>query len=97
VGGFILGVCRVWDQSSKGVRDFVARHSAATDKLLKPPQGGGKSKEKHGFRSMERWLRSRLRQIPAIPVKFSEEEMVFMGRRDRLPGGNKCRSDDFAS
>jgi hypothetical protein len=28
--------------------------SAATDKLLKPPRGGGKSQEKSGFRSAER-------------------------------------------
>jgi hypothetical protein len=40
--------------------------SAPTDKLLNPPQGGGKSKEKSGFRSAERCLRSLSRQIPAI-------------------------------
>jgi hypothetical protein len=36
--------------------EFVARPSAATDKILKPPRGGGKSEEKSGFRSAERCL-----------------------------------------
>jgi len=30
---------------------------AKPDKLLKPPRGGGKSKEKSGFRSAERCYR----------------------------------------
>jgi hypothetical protein len=60
--------------------------SAATDKLLKPPQGGGKSKEKSGFRSAQRCLRSLSRQIPALPMKFPEEDMVFIGKSDRLLG-----------
>jgi hypothetical protein len=58
--------------------------SAATDKLLEPPQGGGKSKEKSGFRSAQRCLRSLSRQIPAIPMKFPEENMVFISKSDRL-------------
>ena len=58
--------------------------SATTDKLLKPPRGGGKSKEKSGFRSAERCLRSLSRQIPAIQMKFPEEVMVFIGKSDRL-------------
>jgi hypothetical protein len=49
-----------------------------------PPRGGGKSKEKSGFRSAERGLRSLLRQIPAIPMEFLEEDMVFIGNPDRL-------------
>jgi hypothetical protein len=52
--------------------------SAPTDKLLKPPQGGGKSKEKFGFRSAERCLRSLSRQIPAIPMEFPEEDRVSL-------------------
>jgi len=58
--------------------------SAATDKLLKPPRGGGKSKEKSGFRSAKRCLRSLSRQIPAIPMEFPEEDMIFIGKSDRL-------------
>jgi hypothetical protein len=57
---------------------------APTDKLLKPPRGGGKSKEKSGFRSAERCLRSLSRQIPASPMEFPEEDMVFIGKSDRL-------------
>jgi hypothetical protein len=52
--------------------------TAPTDKLLKPPRGGGKSKEKSGFRSAERCLRSLSRQIPAIQRKFPEEDMVSL-------------------
>jgi hypothetical protein len=46
-GGFddMEEVCRAQDKSSERARDFVAMQSAATDKLLKPPRGGGKSKE----------------------------------------------------
>jgi len=58
--------------------------SAPTDKLLKPPRGGGKSKEKSGFRSAERCLRSLSRRMPAIQMKFSKEEMVFISKSDRL-------------
>jgi len=57
---------------------------APTDKLLKPPRGGGKSKKKSGFRSAERCLRSLSRRIPAYQMKFPEEEMVFIGKSDRL-------------
>jgi hypothetical protein len=39
---------------------------------------GGKSKEKSGFRSAERCLRSLSRRIPAIQMKFPEEDMVFI-------------------
>ena len=60
--------------------------SLPTDKLLKPPQGGGKSKEKSDFRSAERCLTSLSKQIPAIPMKFPEEDMVFIGKPDRLLG-----------
>ena len=60
--------------------------SAATDKLLKPPRGGGKSKEKSGFRSAERRLRSLSRQISAIQMKFPEEDMVFISKSDWLLG-----------
>ena len=58
--------------------------SAATDKLPQPPRGGGRSKEKSGFRSAERYSRSLSRQIPAIPLKFPEEDMVFISKSDRL-------------
>ena len=58
--------------------------SAATDKLLKPPRGGGKSKGKPGFRSAKRCLRSLSRQVPAIPMKLPEEDMVFISKSDRL-------------
>ena len=58
--------------------------SAPADKLLKPPRGGGKSKEKSGFRSAERCLRSLSRQIPAIPMQFPEEYMAFISKSDRL-------------
>jgi hypothetical protein len=61
--------------------------SAPTDKFLKPPRGGGKSKEKSGFRSAERCLRSLSRQIPVIPMKFPEEDMEFIGKSDRLLAG----------
>jgi len=60
--------------------------SAPTDKLLKPPRGGGKSEERSGFRSAERCLRSLSRQIPAIPMKFPEEDMIFISKSDRLLG-----------
>ena len=93
--GLVQGVCRVWDKSPERARDFVARQSAATDKLLKPPRGGGKAKEKSDFRSAERCLTSLSRQIPAIPIKFPEEDMVFISESDRLlvggeisPGGS---------
>jgi hypothetical protein len=62
---------------------------AATDKLLNPPRGGEKSKEISGFRSAgsaERCLRSLSRQIPAIQMKFPEEDMVFISRSGRLLG-----------
>jgi hypothetical protein len=42
------------------------------------------SKEKSGFRSAKRCLRSRSRKIPAIQMKFPEEEMVFIGKSARL-------------
>ena len=58
--------------------------TAPPDKLLNPPRCGGKSKEKSGFRSAERCLRSLSRQTPAIPMKFSEEDMVFISKPDRL-------------
>jgi len=61
--------------------------SAPTDKLLKPPQGGGKSEEKSDFRSAERCFGSLSRQIPVIPIKFPEEDMVFISKSDRLPSG----------
>jgi hypothetical protein len=61
--------------------------SAPTDKLLKPPRGGGKSKEKSGFRSAERCLRSLSRRISAIAMKILAEDMVFIGKPDRLLGG----------
>jgi hypothetical protein len=79
-----LGVCRAWDKSSERARDTVARQPAPTDKLLNPPRCGGKSKEKSGFRSAERCLRSLSRRIPAIPMKFPEEDMVFISKSDRL-------------
>ena len=60
--------------------------TAPPDKLLKPPRCGGKSKEKSGFRSAERCLRSLSRQIPAIQMKFPEEDMVFISKSDRLLG-----------
>jgi hypothetical protein len=60
--------------------------SAATDKLLKRPQGGGKLQEQSGFRSAERCLRSLSRQIPAIPMKFPAEDTVFISKSDRLLG-----------
>ena len=63
-----LGVCRAWDKSQERARDFVARQSAATDKLLKPPRGGGRSKEKSDFRSAKRCLRSLSRQISVAAV-----------------------------
>jgi len=84
-----LGVCRAWDKRPEKVRDFVARQFALTDKLLKPPRGGGKSKEKSGFRSAERCLRSLSRQIPAIPMRFPERDMAFIGKSDRLLGGGR--------
>jgi len=58
--------------------------TAPPDKLLNPPRCGGKSKEKSGFRSAERCLRSLSRQIPAIPMRSPEEDMVFIGKPDRL-------------
>ena len=67
--------------------------SAATDKLLKPPRGGGKSKEKSGFRSAERCLRSLSRQIPAIPMKFPEEDMIFVSKSDRLKVEQRIQVD----
>jgi hypothetical protein len=63
--------------------------SAPTDKLLKPPRGGGESKEKSGFRSAKRCLRSLSRQIPAIQMKFPEEDMVFISKSDRLLDAEK--------
>ena len=61
--------------------------STLTDKLLKPPRGGGQSKQKSGLRSAERCLRSLSRQIPAIQIKLPEEDMAFVGKPDRLLGG----------
>jgi hypothetical protein len=55
-----------------------------TDKLLKPPRGGGKSKEKSGFRSAERCLRSLSRQFPVNKMRFPEVDMVFIGKPGRL-------------
>jgi hypothetical protein len=60
--------------------------SAATDKLLKLPRGGGKSQEKSGLRSAARCVRSLSRQIPAIPLKFPEEDMVIISKSDKLLG-----------
>jgi hypothetical protein len=42
------------------------------------------SKEKSGFRFMGRCSKSMSRQIPAIATEFSEEDMVFIGKSDRL-------------
>jgi hypothetical protein len=50
--------------------------SAPTDKLPKPPQGGGKSKEQSGFRSAERCLRSLSRQIPSIAMNILAEDTI---------------------
>jgi hypothetical protein len=65
--------------------------SAATDKLLNPPQGGGKLQEKSGFRSAERCLRSLSRQNPAISMKFSEEDRIFISKSDRLLARRKLQ------
>ena len=64
--------------------------AAPTDKLLNPPRCGGKSKEKSGFRSAERCLRSLSRRIPAIPMKFPEEDIVFVSKSDRLLGEHEA-------
>ena len=64
----------------------AAMQSAPTDKLLKPPRGGGRLKEKFGFRNAERCLRSLSRQISAIQMKFPEEDMAFITKSDRLLG-----------
>jgi hypothetical protein len=58
--------------------------SALTDKLLKPPRGGGRLKEKSGFRSAERCLRSLSRQTPVIAIEILAEETIFIGKSDRL-------------
>ena len=58
--------------------------SAATDKLLNPPQGGGKLQGKSGFHSAERCLRSLSRQIPTIPMRFPEEDRIFISKSDSL-------------
>jgi hypothetical protein len=58
--------------------------TAPPDKLLNPPRCGGKSKEQSGFRSAERCLRSLSRQIPAIQMRSPGEDMVFIGKPDRL-------------
>jgi hypothetical protein len=54
IGNRGLGACRVWEKRSERAQDFVAMQPALTDKLLKPPQGGGKSKNKSGLGSAER-------------------------------------------
>ena len=58
--------------------------SAPTDKLLNPPRDGEKSKEKFGFRSAERCLRSLSRQMLAIQMRFPEKDMMFISNSDRL-------------
>ena len=62
----------------------TAKQTAETDKLLKPPRGGGKSNKNSDFRSAERCPRSLSRQIIAIQMKFPEEDMVLIGKSDRL-------------
>jgi hypothetical protein len=58
--------------------------SAPTDKLLNPPRDGEKAKEKFGFRSAERCLRSLSRQMLAIQMRFPEKDMMFISNSDRL-------------
>ena len=58
--------------------------SAATDKLPKPPRCGGKSGGIASLRSAGRCLRSLSRQIPASRIRFPEEDLVFIGKPDRL-------------
>ena len=53
-----LGICRALANSPKKARDCVAQQSVPTDKLLKPPRGGGKSKQISRWRSAKRCLRS---------------------------------------
>jgi hypothetical protein len=60
-----------------------------TDKLLKPPRGGGKSKETSGFRSVERCLRNLPKQIPVNQIEISEVDMAFIGKPGRLLGDRK--------
>jgi hypothetical protein len=60
-----------------------------TDKLLKPPRGGGKSKETSGFRSAERCLRSLPKQFPVNQIEISEVDMAFIGKPGRLLGDRK--------
>jgi len=60
-----------------------------TDKLLKPPRGGGKSKETSGLRSAERCLRSLPKQIPVNQIEISEVDMAFIGKPSRLLGDRK--------
>jgi dCTP diphosphatase len=55
--------------------------SAPTDKLLKPPRGGGKSKKKSSFCSAERCLRSLSRQIPASQRNFLKEIWFYWQAR----------------
>jgi hypothetical protein len=73
-----------WDEEFGWSSRFRGGAIPATDKILKPPRGGGKTKEKSGFCSAERWCRSLLRQIPAGQMKFREEEMAFFGELNRL-------------
>ena len=54
--------------------------AAKSDRLL----GGGKSKQSSGFRGAERYLRNLSKQVSAIQMKFPEEDMVFIGKPDRL-------------
>jgi len=70
----------------------VALQSALPDKLLNPPRGGGNLKEKSGFRSAERCLRSLSKQIPAIETKTLAEDTIFIGKSDRLLGAQKRRT-----
>jgi hypothetical protein len=72
------------DRGAELARNFRRNAIRPDDKLLNPPRCGGKSKEKSGFHSAERCLRSLSRQIPAIPMNSPEEDMVFIGKFDRL-------------
>ena len=62
----------------------ATKQSAATDKLLEPLRGGSNANRNAGSRSAERCLRSLSRQITAIAIKFPEEDMVLIGKSDRL-------------
>ena len=51
--------------------------------------GREKAKGKSGFRSAERCLGSLSRQVLATRIKFPEEDMIFIGKPDRLLEGGK--------